>query len=248
MHFLTADQLKKDAINGLFHLKNIEVSSFRKDNECINFCITNHDDLIQKHHLRGEFYEREELSIISNAFEPGESFIDIGSNVGNHSVFVGKFLKPAHILAFEPNPEAYNALFANIVLNNLLDKFDFSGLGVGLSDERTDNARMKVPSSNIGAARVIGSGGDIKLIRGDDVLIQRKVDFLKIDVEGLEIGVLSGLRKTIDTHRPKIFIEVNNENRNAFFDFMARESYTVKDNFKRYPANENFLIFPQELE
>jgi Met-10+ like-protein len=55
---------------------------------------------------KGVFYEREELEIIATHFKGG-TFVDIGANVGNHSIFAAKFLGASKVIAFEPNPTAY---------------------------------------------------------------------------------------------------------------------------------------------
>ena len=71
----------------------------------ISFFVTDKDDVIQRWHADGRFYEEEELAIISEFFPRGGVFVDVGANVGNHTIFVAKYLYPKNIILFEPNPQ-----------------------------------------------------------------------------------------------------------------------------------------------
>jgi hypothetical protein len=53
--------------------------------------VRNRRDLVQAHHFSGEFYEAEELQIIQKYFKAGGIFVNIGANVGNHTVFAQKY-------------------------------------------------------------------------------------------------------------------------------------------------------------
>jgi hypothetical protein len=74
------------------------------------------------------------------------------------------------------------------------------------------------------------------------VAIPFQVRLLKIDVEGMELRVLEGLKSTIETFSPRIFIEIDSYNM-GYFDLWCRENfYAVMDRFKRYDHNENLLL------
>lgn len=214
----------------------------------IQFFITNPRDSIQKHHARGTFYETEELEIIRQWCPPGAVFCDIGANIGNHALYALKFLHPAKVILFEPNPEVIRILLTNLGLNGVLDRCDVTNLGIGLSDVPAENRAISAPRGNLGGGRIVESDqadGGIPLRRGDDVLQDMAPTFLKIDVEGMELAVLAGLSDTIARHRPTIFIEVDQVNRAAFLDWLAAQNYAVKARYRRYRANENFLIVPR---
>lgn len=213
------------------------------------FLATAERDAIQKHHLAGEFYEGEELNIIKQHFPVGGAFIDIGANVGNHSLFVAKFLDANSVLPIEVNPVAYNTLIANMHLNDCLDRVDISCLGIGVSDKPTHNGSMyfKKPNfmfRNIGAGRVSEDGGEPVLKPADELIADRAVDFIKIDVEGMEMKVLDSLPQTISRCRPSLFVEVEQVNQDAFDEWVSRNAYRVVDRFKRYRENENFMLVP----
>jgi len=86
--------------------------------------------------------------------------------------------------------------------------------------------------------------GDIQAIDGDALIFDEPVEFIKIDVEGREIEILSGLQQTIRRWRPMIFIEVWDSRAALFVDWCARESYHVVEHFQRYEGIRNYLVKP----
>lgn len=213
--------------------------------ETVFFTVVNRRDEIQKHHLQGAFYEPEELAIIARHFPLGGRFLDIGTNIGNHTLYVAKFLRAQKIVCIEPNPAAIAVLQSNVALNGIDRVVDLSRLGIGLSDHASAHASMKVPPKNLGGSRVIEGEGDIRLERADALLAGERFDLVKIDVEGMELMVLSGMAGLLAQHRPKMFIEVDNRNAEGFDAWVAQAGYTVLERFQRYASNVNYLIGPQ---
>ncbi len=213
----------------------------------IHFFVVNKNDAIQRHHYRGCFYEIEEMGIISEFFQPGGVFLDIGTNIGNHSIFVCKYLNPAQIIAIEPNPEATAILEINVALNGLNSLIDLSHLGIGLSDS-SKKAIPVVPSLNLGGTtmQVDEKNGTIPLIRGDDILLGHRIDFIKLDVEGMEMDVLAGLAGTISKERPLIFIEIDNTHVEAFQSWIKANDYVIVRKYRRHAVNENYMVMPKE--
>ncbi len=217
------------------------------DGRAVRFFVSNRFDLIQQHHLKGEFYEQKELMLITQHFEQGGVFADIGANVGNHSLYVGLFLAPSAIIPFEPNPAVQPTLKINLLLNRLSHIVEDTHIDVGLSDTN-GHAEIIIPDTrNLGGAKLQSADGpgSIQLMQGDLALGDREVDFIKIDVEGMEMRVLAGLEMTIKRRRPKIFIEVDNSNAAVFTQWVANNEYRVVERFRRYQENENYLVIPQ---
>jgi FkbM family methyltransferase len=215
----------------------------------VRFFVADRDDVIQGgSHAQGVFYEPEELEIIAGHFPPGGVFVDIGANVGNHTLFVGKYLRPRQVIVIEANPPAIEVLQVNIELNGLQTLVDASHLGVGLSDSAS-SATPDTPPGNLGATRLLPCGGgigSIPLIPGDAILRDRRVDFLKVDVEAMELRVLAGLEETLARWRPAIFIEVDDLNVEPFRDWMRSRGYVSVCRYRRYPVNENYMLLPVE--
>ncbi|MFZ1337756.1 MAG: FkbM family methyltransferase [Paracoccaceae bacterium] len=217
-------------------------------NEPVFFTITDARDAIQAEHRAGRFYETEELDIIRKWLRPDSTFCDIGANIGNHTLFVLKLLRAARAILFEPNPAAIAVLRSNLVLNGVEDRCDLSHLGCGLSDSAQEGLSVHAPRRNLGGGRMVAvEGGTLAVIRGDSVLADQPVDFIKIDVEGMEMRFLAGLDQTLARWRPRLFVEVDRKNFGDFRLWLRGTGYAVQDRFRRYRANENFLlVHPQE--
>lgn len=134
--------------------------------------------------------------------------IDVGANIGNHSLFLSDLF--ARIIAFEPNPLARAILQINLEMNGASN---VEVRSIGLSD-RAGKATLSFDLGNLGGASVVGvrsgSGGrrEIELAVGDDVIDpSAAVGLIKVDVEGAEEAVLKGLERTLRTHRPIVMIE-----------------------------------------
>ena len=92
------------------------VSTFNANGQQVSMFVVNEWDYIQAHHLKGRFYEQEELELIGRHFKGGV-FVDVGANIGNHTIYALKFLGATKVIAFEPNPAAARILKVNLALN-----------------------------------------------------------------------------------------------------------------------------------
>jgi FkbM family methyltransferase len=207
------------------------------------FAIADTGDAIQSQLFRGELYEVEELEIISRFFEPKSTFVDIGANVGNHSLYVLKELNAQKVIAFEPCLVQHTLLNVNAAINDLTDRFIIHK--VALSNI-TGASWISGSKQNIADSRLrILPKGEISAVRpGDTLLSDIGPCFLKIDVEGHEIEVLAGIVDTIQKYRPPIFIEVSDINLTSFSKWIERFDYKIVEQFRRYNNNENYMIIP----
>ena len=167
-----------------------------------------------------------------------------------------RFLSPLKVIVIEPNPATFEILKANIALNHLDSRVDASYLGIGLSNTWA-RAVTIAPAGNLGGARLHLSEeqSGLRVVPGDALLFKHRVDFLKIDVEGMEIDVLEGLKRTIAEQRPRIFIEVDNSNVGKFSNGLRSNNYYIAaSNSGRTfwsasrtstPGYENFMLIPQ---
>jgi FkbM family methyltransferase len=210
----------------------------------ISLVIVDPSDLIQEIQASGAFYEEIELEDIAPYFRKGGVFVDVGANTGQHSIYFAKVLGASKIIMFEPIQQTCRLLLENIRLNSLDSISDVANLGIGLGD-KPNRATFSVGTTNLGAASLHESAtGPIETKAGDSVLREPRIDFIKIDTEGFEIKVLSGLANTIQKHRPTIYVEIDERNKSEFEDFLRKANYRIEKRHKNYPANENFLILP----
>lgn len=238
-----AREFSKDDGQVSFQCKSVIVSKIA--GKRVHFAVGTYRDPIQKAHLKGQFYEPEELAIMERYFPRGGTLCDIGSNVGNHSLYLALF-KDAKTVVFEPNPDCINLLEANTFLNGLEERIDRRFLGVGVGDVSGLKGDITTPDRNWGGARMELGTGEIPLFTADDLVSERRFDMIKIDVEGMEFKVLKGLEETVKRSRPTIFIEVDNENTADVMSWIDAHNYTIVERFKRYKTNENYLLLPNE--
>ncbi|MEO0989561.1 MAG: FkbM family methyltransferase, partial [Pseudomonadota bacterium] len=199
-------------------------------------------DIIQRHHADGLFYEAEELAIMARHFPVGGSLLDIGANVGNHCLYALLFLHAAKVVPVEPNLVAAELLVANLVLNGVERRADLRWLGHGVGRAAGQGYGVQWKKRNLGGGRLSPGTGDIPLVTGADVIGDDQFDMIKIDVEGMELDVLEGLMPALIEHRPPIFVEVGEERVQDFEALIGGFGYRIEATYKRYPENCNFLI------
>lgn len=216
------------------------IAEFMHRQVVVRFFADDAEDVIQGCHVRGEFYEQEELAIIEQHLPAGGVYLDVGANVGNHVVFVAKFCTPSEIIAVEPNVTALKFLEINLALNRI----DATVLPFGLSD-RASRAEARWPNNNLGGAQLIPQAdGTVRVLPGDDLLSGRRIDFIKLDVELAELAVLRGLQRTIEANRPAILIEVDDTNVDELEVWAGQNRYGPAWRLRRYSTNSNFLLRP----
>ncbi len=203
----------------------------------VRFFVIDENDHLQQHHMFGTWYEEEELKLMAEHFDGG-TFVDIGANVGNHTLYAALVMKAAKVMSFEPNPPAFKACQYSVLLNHLADRVEVFNLGLSDVDER---AHIRWSGErNLGATQLETGDGTLVLKRGDDLLAGEEPSLIKIDVEALEMKVLGGLRGTLQRARPLLFVEVDFANEKEFRAFLRSADYEI---VKTLPAagNTNYL-------
>jgi FkbM family methyltransferase len=218
------------------------MSKFILEGKEILFIIQNPGDLIQSHHAKGIFYESEELELMRSHFLGGV-FVDIGANVGNHTVFAAKILGAKRCVCFEANKITGEILKRNIEINGLSEVVGLQDVGKVVSSRRNTKFSMNWESENMGAARAwVNPEGDLDGIFADETLRNIDVSYIKIDVEGNELDVLESLSESISRCRPRLFIEVDNRNESDFSTWLNASGYKIVDKYKRYQTNQNYFL------
>ena len=151
--------------------------------------------------LEGADYPNEEILSVSRACTDAESVVvDIGAHIGTFALPMVRYVKS--VIAYEASPETAVLLSRNASLNKLSLRILNKALGAvkGRASLFTRNA------SNAGANTLV-KGGDIPVVPLDSEV--ERADFIKIDVEGMELEVLAGAERIIQNSRPIILFEVN---------------------------------------
>jgi FkbM family methyltransferase len=174
-------------------------------------------------------YDRLTSKIISKVLTKNSSCVDVGSHKGEILDLFLKFAPLGRHYAFEPIPEFYNNLKKNYSER-------CSVYAVALSDKQGTTTFQFVKNapaySGIKQRKYDIENPEIDEIEValdtlDAVLADKKIDFIKIDVEGAELSVLRGAQKIIEEQKPYILFECGL----GASDFYGTQSGDVYDFF-----------------
>jgi len=213
---------------------------FKCDGESFKFRIMNPFDLIQRHFLRGKFFEFAELCFLRDYMRKGAAIVDVGANVGNHAVFLSRFLEPQRILVLEANFELLSTLNYNLSANRVADA-DLSFLGLAIGAKRKNYELRIKDVNNVGAGHLIESSSGTIRSEPLDALVRDHVDLIKIDVEGMELEVLEGAACTISRFRPCLLVETFNAHIEAMNRWCQDQGYRVVRRFEYVNSVNLFL-------
>jgi len=188
-------------------------------------------------------------------FGDGVYAIDCGANIGVHTIEWAKFMTGwGGLLAVEAQEKVFYALAGNISINNC---FNVRALWAAVGSHA---GSILVPAPNyhepasfgsleiqkrdhnefIGQSLDYSEGNSIQtpLFPIDDLDLNR-VDFIKMDIEGMELEALEGANKTIMKCQPCMLIEKIKSNEDALIDFFNRINYVT------FNLGMAFLAFPK---
>ncbi len=161
-------------------------------------------------------FEKPMLYFLSDfmAKKPGV-FVDVGANVGNHTLYMSRYAE--HVHSFEPFPRVLAQLVSQVQLNEIPNVTIHK---MALGNESGNIPFFAPPEESLGGGTFIESVShkhgerpvvDLPIVRGDDFFAEAGIQnfsAIKIDVEGFEIPVLEGLMETLAKVRPLIVMEV----------------------------------------
>lgn len=177
--------------------------------------------------MRGRFVTHEpEFALLKHWVRPGDVCVDIGANVGHYTLRLSELVgRGGRVLAIEPIPETVCLLASNVAL---APHPNITILNVAASD-RACIASMTIPRfasglNNYYEAHITteSDGPSVIVLPLDGVVPEAKVSLIKVDAEGHDLQVLSGLSRIISTNRPVIIIE---DRTDAILDLLAPMGY-----------------------
>ncbi len=179
-------------------------------------------------------YEQGTLHIIKNILSEGNTFVDVGANIGLMTVFASLMVgKKGRIISFEANPDTKKILEYNLSLNNI-SNVTTSGYALGsAAGEGKIYANLHI---NRGSASLMKSESSsanypVTIIRLDQYkeMDLSEIHLIKIDVEGYELEALKGSEEFLKkTNAPMLIIECSkarenyNSNADEIYDFLKK--------------------------
>lgn len=158
-------------------------------------------------------YEPLTTRLVSEMLRPGECFVDAGAHIGYFSVIAARILGPhGKVVAVEACKENYEVLERNVAANGLanvechhLALGDAEGIGLLTKKSKHSGGHSMVRHDFRKRA-----GSEQVAVRTLDSVLQGRVPALvKIDVEGAEPLVLTGMKQTLSEGRTTVIAEVN---------------------------------------
>jgi len=187
------------------------------------------------------FFMRDAMTALGTKGLRG-SYWDIGANIGQHALFMSLCVE--QVYAFEPFQAVRSRLDHHISLNNITN---IAVHPTALGDSNGEFEFFAPTGSNRGIGSFLASTkdkgnisiGKLKVARGDDYHSEQNLEsmqLIKIDVEGLEKSVLSGLKNTLINSRPVIVCEVT-YGENQSFHSLEEFTSTLPDDYLIYRFN-----------
>ena len=151
------------------------------------------------------------------------TILDIGANVGTHSLYFSKRFTQVH--SFEPNPGVWPSIERNLALNNA-NNITLHKIGLGARNE--DLTLYLTEKTNLGMATFstvpqydvpLTPTAICRVLIGDEYLASIGVTTcgaVKIDVQGFEPDVIAGLRGFLAASKPVVWFELGGGTKERF--------------------------------
>ena len=200
-----------------FIFSKLQKNNLNPDRQKLKIPVIYSNDFIGNHVSAFGFYEEEILDVIFKFFKSqNKNFkkgiaLDIGANIGGHSIYFSKFFKKVY--AFEPHPITFRINQLNTENIRNIKTFKF---GLGEKKKKTilyENNVNKGSSSIINRKEYVASTQkkikfNIDIRKLDDIKIDfQKILLIKIDAEGCESLIINGGLKVIRKNLPIILFE-----------------------------------------
>ncbi len=175
--------------------------------------------------LQGRICEPQELRFARGFVKRCRSYVEVGSSVGTHTVVFAKTLRLESVHVFDASADAVRQTGKNIALN-------------GIDRTATVALRNRVVGAEPGRMTFDDKESDFVNLDGE---VAERVDFMKIDVDGMEMAVLEGCRGLIRRDSPKLMIEIADEFVLPFQKFATEHGYVVAHSIP-HPGYANYFL------
>ena len=170
----------------------------------VTMCLFGEQDLISDYIIdHGKFWENDTFEAWKHYFPTNGLMLDIGGNIGNHSLMFHNSFPDLKIWAFEMSFKNFDLLKRNIAPYPQI-----TGFNVALSDSMKVIQYDNSTDHNNGGIGIKSEGAYSNLaIPFDSLNITEPVSFIKIDIEGHEVQAYNGMRNILLRDKPMIWAE-----------------------------------------
>jgi FkbM family methyltransferase len=188
--------------------------------------INMNDTVIGKHISQLGYWAKDDINLIKQLIDflltkkNTITFYDVGSNIGTHALAIGKtYGSKIKVRAFEAQRQVFNMLCGTVALNGLSNIYCHN---LAVSDG--SEVKIKIPLPNYDENNNFGGLELIQPLRSDNQSMVKlnyeeiwtttlddfneEVDFIKMDIEGMEDKAFRGAKLILKNYRPICFIEI----------------------------------------
>lgn len=190
--------------------------------------------------LTGNIYaglhEFEDMGFLLHFLREDDFFVDVGANSGSYTVLAGSAAGASGI-AFEPVPDSYKRLIANVRLNNMDERVRCFNMGIGAKQDTMEfTADRDTTNHLLVSGETCEKTVAVKITSLDEALAKCECPtLLKIDVEGYETPVLQGADSLLRNHLLRaVIMELNGSGSRYGFDELQLHQLMLDHEFKAY--------------
>lgn len=169
-------------------------------------------DLITEHLVNFSAHTRNEISMVLDHIDDSDVVVDIGAHIGTYTIPIAQKLKKGggKIYAIEGNPETFSLLKKNVAINAISNIAEIE-LGIVGLDGTTFSHSSNPNNTGSTYFKLDTEGNKLSTIDLNYFFKTTvgSVDFIKMDIEGLELFALDSIESIIDSYRPKLYVEIS---------------------------------------
>ena len=207
-------------------------------------------DMIRNAILNDEVFQPEVLSIAKQYVKENSIVLDLGANYGQLSIEFSKLQKNVTVYSFEAQEYIFRLLKKNIEINNCSAIPHYNLVG---NETKTVKAKINTletfatwGANTITVDKNAKDFNYIEAIKIDDLNINEKISFMKIDIQGKDLDALKGAKQTILKNKMPILFEYEVMFENVYgYNFNDFEDFINEINYKIHlKSNTDYLILP----
>ena len=207
--------------------------------EELSFRLTGENWELESVHLVGQLYEAKEVEHLVKLVPANGAFLDVGANIGNHSIAVAKLRPDVTVIPIEAEPRAVRILEENIELNRV-GNVDTSHLGKALSAGNGETFLQWASSVSSTSVSPDQFGIRVPNLRLQDLVKDKML--VKLDIEGLESALLKDSGEVLDLHAPLIMAEMLSESEHHMLCSLESLGYEIKETFQMAAGNNIIAV------
>ena len=214
-------------------------------------------DLIRNEIINNKIFDKKVYETATQYIKDDTIVLDVGANFGQLSVLLSKCKKNVEVYSFEASKYIFEILKKNVQINNANVRL-FNNLVGNETEQELFIKKLSISKFNTYGSNMIEKTEiknenspnieKIKSIKIDDIFFDKKISFMKIDVQGYDLEVLKGSKKTIMKQKMPIIFEYEEDFAKDFnYTFKSFENFIDEINYKISIQidKSNYLILPK---